>query len=472
MTINPELQELFARRERYVMQSKAAAKLGNIEQATKYGEQAKTAAKAIELIEEMDGLAGKAYTPTSQRPELPGAGQQPGMDGGDAVKSAKAAYTIRYGDPDVATLQILREVNGNDHEAQLAMQRRTFKAFLHRGDADMEKSEKALLRQIILTPKVVRRAVMDGTDDVAAIKATMIETASSLGGYIVPVDFQDRIIERLQGMTVMRGRAQVDTTSSDKVEIPTATGGDDQHTSAVRVTWVNEKPTSSQGETNLTFGSEAIPIHTVMAKTWVSRNLVEDAAFDVESYLVRKFAEAQAIDEDNKFLVGNGAGTPQGMLPGGINALSLTEKVSGNASALTIDGLISLYYGIASQYRQNAVWVAERSTYEAIMKLKTAGNDYFWTPFQYVGGANGQPLTLMGKPVLEQEAMPSVAANAYPILFGDLGAYQIFDRVGMSVERYLDSATAGINTIQFLMRRRLGGQVTEPWRLAVQKVST
>lgn len=469
--MNTELQELFSRRDRYTSQAKAAAMLGDTERANKFKEQAVKANDAIKVIEEVEGLnTEKSFT---GRPALPGSGEGTMTNGDDsASKSAKAAYVVRFGNPDAAVEQILSEVNGKDHEFQYARQRRAFKAFLHFGDADMDRSEKALLKQIILTPKIIRRAIAEGADDVAAIKSTMVESVSSLGGYIVPVDFQDRVIERLQGMTVMRGRAQTDTTSSDKVEIPVATGGDDQYTSAVRVTWVNEKPTSTQSETNLTFGSEAIPIHTVMAKTWVSRNLVEDAAFDVESYLVRKFAEAQAIDEDNKFLVGTGAGCPQGILPGATNALSLTEKVSGSGSALTIDGLISLYYGIASQYRQNAVWVAERSTYEAIMKLKTAGNDYFWQPFQYVGGANGQPMTLMGKPVLEQEAMPSVAANAYPIVFGDMAAYQIFDRVGMSVERYLDSATANINTIQFLMRRRLGGQVTEPWRLAVQKVST
>jgi HK97 family phage major capsid protein len=56
-------------------------------------------------------------------------------------------------------------------------------------------------------------------------------------------------------------------------------------------------------------------------------------------------------------------------------------------------------------------------------------------------------------------------------VFGDLTGYTIVDRIGMTVERYLDSATARQNLVYYVMRRRLGGQVTEPWRLAAQLVS-
>jgi len=276
----------------------------------------------------------------------------------------------------------------------------------------------------------------------------------------------------MKGQTIMRGRAAVDQTSRDMVEIPVSTGGDDQYTSAVRVTWVDETPVAGQSATNLTFGLESIPIHTVMAESALGRNMLEDAAFDVEGYLTRKFAEASAIDEDNKFLVGVGAGTPQGILPGGTNALGLTEVVSGAAADVTWDGLINLMYAVPSQYRNKAVWIAERATYRNIAKLRTSTTgEYLWQPFQFVGGAEFVPPRLMGAATLEQEGMPSIAANTYPIIYGDPGAYQIFDRVGMTVERYLDSATARTNTIIYVMRRRLGAQVLEPWRLAVQKVS-
>ena len=270
----------------------------------------------------------------------------------------------------------------------------------------------------------------------------------------------------------MRGKASVDQTSRDMVEIPVSTGGDDQYTSAVRVTWVDETPVDGQAGTGLTFGLESIPIHTVMAEAGLGRNMLEDAAFNIENYLTRKFSEASSIDEDNKFLVGLGAGTPSGILPGGTNALGLTEVVSGSGSDFTWDGLINLMYAVPSQYRNKAVWIGERNSFRNIAKLKNSSGEYLWQPFQFSGGADFAPPRLLASATLEQEGMPSVASAAYPLVYGDPAGYQIFDRVGMTVERYLDSNTARKNMIIYVMRRRLGGQVTEPWRFAVQKIST
>jgi HK97 family phage major capsid protein len=146
--------------------------------------------------------------------------------------------------------------------------------------------------------------------------------------------------------------------------------------------------------------------------------------------------------------------------------------VSGSGTALTWDGLIDLMYAVPSQYRSGGVWIAERNTYRDIAKLKNGANEYLWNPFQFAGGADGAPPKLLSSVTLEQEGMPSVAANAYPLIYGDPKGYQIFDRIGMTVERYLDSTTARTNTIIYVMRRRLGGQVVEPWRFAVQKISS
>jgi len=260
------------------------------------------------------------------------------------------------------------------------------------------------------------------------------------------------------------------------VSIPVSTGGDDQYTSAVRVTWVDETPAAAASETNLTFGMENIAIHTVMATTPISRNMLEDAFFDVEDFLATKYAEAAGIDEDNRFLTSAGGASPLGILPGSANTLSLTEEDTGNANLLTWDGegaavtkrgLIGLVYAIASQYLPRARWLMERATVEYIRTMKDGAGNYLWEPDQQAG----QPLMLLGYPVYMQEAMPSIAADAYPILFGDFGGYYIADRVGMTVERFLGGTEAELNTVKFVMRRRLGGQLVETYKLAAQKVS-
>jgi len=477
------MSELLIKKANLLQQAKAALTAGNLEEGKKFRLEAETAQALYDETNSVDASIAKAAELV--RPPLPGANADSGMfvqvNGNGSAKtfdpaalgvaSIEAAYVKRFGEPDAAVKAILTELHGSNYRQSYWDQRRAFSHYLRRGDQGLSRDEYKQLKTIVLTPNAVHDALLLGADNVATLKATLVEAIDTLGGFAVPVDFQARIIERMKGTTIMRGKASVDQTSRDMVEIPVSTGGDDQYTSAVRVTWVDETPIAGQAATNLTFGLESIPIHTVMAEAGLGRNMLEDAAFDVEGFLSRKFAEAAAIDEDNKFLVGVGAGTPQGILPGGTNALGLTEVVTGAAADMTWDGLINLMYAIPSQYRSKAVWIGERNTFRNIAKLKNSAGAYLWEPFQYVGGTEFAPPRLMGSSTLEQEGMPSAAANAYPLIYGDPGGYQIFDRVGMTVERYLDSATARNNMIIYVMRRRLGAQVLEPWRLAVAKCS-
>lgn len=260
------------------------------------------------------------------------------------------------------------------------------------------------------------------------------------------------------------------------MELPKATGGGSQYRDAVTVTWVDETPTAGAAATNLTFGLERVPIHTVMAETFLSRNLVEDAAFNIVQWLAESYAQAMAMDEDNQFLVGDGNGKPEGILPSsGITALGTGQRVSsGVADALAWDGLASMAWKLDAQYRQNAAWIGEKASYEAIAKLKDGDGQYLWREAygnNATQGGPSAPRTLLGYPVLEQEGMPTIAASAYPLLLCDLRGYVVADRIGLSIERYLDSSTARINQVVYVARRRLGGQVLEPWRFAVQYVS-
>jgi len=309
--------------------------------------------------------------------------------------------------------------------------------------------------------------------DVKAMKSTMIESSDTLGGYVVPEDWRANIISRMMGLTVVRPYANRMTTSLEVVPMPKMTGGGDQYRDAVRVTWIDEVPTAGTADTNLTLGQDSIRVYTVQAETFLSRNLVEDAAFNLISWLSESFAQAQAIDEDNKFLISNGLGTPAGILTDSQTRSSTTiaEDNSGSNSTVTFDGLKAVPWSLAGQYRQNARWVGNRATWEIVDKLKDGEGNYLWKD-KGNQGTTPAPQRLLGWPVHEQEGMPAATTqNNYPIIFGDFSGYTICDRIGMSVERYLDSGTARTNTVLYYARRRLGGKCMQPWKFVVQKVS-
>ena len=428
-------------------------------------ERTKLLAEAEALMQRaQEAKSAEAIIAEVSKPVMP-AGLPMGDGEGNAPKPAaetKAVnplYVMQYGEADAAVKSVLRDLHGADYEQKRWDQRVGFVKYLRTGQGEG--------REFLWTPETISLALAEG-QDVKAMKTVMVEAVDTLGGYVVPEDFRAEMISRMAGYTVVRPLARVVSTSRDSVEFPVATGGGDQYRDAVRVTWVDETPAAATAATNLTFGLKKVPVHTVMAETFLSRNLVEDAAFNIVAWLTESFASAQAIDEDNKFLKNDGMGSPQGILLSDTarSTTSINEEASGNASALTSDGLIGLVYDIAAQYRQNARFVAARATYKAIRKLKTGDGEYLWERNYQAG----QPERLLGYPILEQEGMPAVTATYYPVLFGDFRGYFIVDRVGMSVERYLGGEEARINQVLYIARRRLGGQCMEPWRFAAQRV--
>jgi len=383
--------------------------------------------------------------------------------------TTKAVSNIRYGELEPAVKAVITDLYGNDYDNDRMEQIKAFNLYMRGRDHQISQKGWDLLRKIILTPDYVKSAILAGVD-VSFMKSTMVEAIDTLGGYTVPVDYVEKIIQRKPGMVVMRGRAMQMNTSRDRVQIPVATGGDDQYTSAIRVTWVDETPSSAAvSETNPTWGLEGIPVNTAMATVPMSKNLLEDSAFNLSSYVTEQFANAKLIAEDNAFLTGDGVGKPQGVLIGGLAPTAgVTVVNSGAAATLTFNGLIALMFGIASQYKSGAVWIAERQTYQIIAQLQDNEGNYLWTEMRG-NNASGLPNTLRGFPVLEQQSMPTVAAGTYPLLFGNPDGYQIVDRLGMTVQRF--DVLPGQNTLQFELKWRVGGQLVAPWQMAAQLVS-
>jgi HK97 family phage major capsid protein len=109
---------------------------------------------------------------------------------------------------------------------------------------------------------------------------------------------------------------------------------------------------------------------------------------------------------------------------------------------------------------------------KAIAKLKDSQNRYLFAAGVTSDGlATARPATLLGFPIIESDFMPDVAANSYPVIFGDLAGYYLVQRVGFSIQ-VLNEVKAAQNQVSIVGRMRVGGQVAEDWRIKIQKVST
>ena len=372
-----------------------------------------------------------------------------------------AAYISRFGEEDAVKSAIYGDVIGPDYRQFLFDQNRAFAKYLRHGPDGLSTDEvKSLKTQVFPLDQIYKMAI-EG-HDTPAIKTTMVEAQGTLGGYAVPPNVQQNIITRLPGLTAVRGNGAVVITlnSSNSVEIPRYTGGDDRYVGALRGQWGTE--TQSPSEQNATLDMVQVPADVYTYKVPMSQSLVEDAA-NLVALVQNTIATTLSVDEDDAFLVGDGVGKPYGILPAGSNTLSLTEVNSGNASLLTADGIKSLKRGVATQYRKNGKWIGNSDTYSDIEQLKAGDGHYLFEDLSETD-------LLLNRQALESEAMSDVAANAFPLLFADLSGYTIVERLGLTIVRFQDSYT-GINKVEFHVRRRVGGRLAEPWKFAVQKVS-
>lgn len=304
-------------------------------------------------------------------------------------------------------------------------------------------------------------------------RKTLTEGSDSAGGFLVPEDYQTELIKKMATMATIRSRARVATTGRDIAKWPKVHyTTDDKYTSGVRLTWTGESPATSSVHrvTDPVFGLYTIPVHTAMASMPMSNDLIEDSAFDIVGVSSDLLAEAFTLDENNAFLNGSGIGRPMGILTQ-VDGDGPASVVSGTAATLLADGIIDLAYALPAQYEAGSVFVMAKGTEKIIRKLKDSQNNYLWPVWPQQGNFAAVSKELLGFPTLRDEFMPAVAANSYPIIFGDLKGYLILDRVGLSVQRLTDSAYAELNLTGLLARKRVGGQVIEPWRMKVQKVS-
>lgn len=283
---------------------------------------------------------------------------------------------------------------------------------------------------------------------------TLVVGTDSAGGYLAPTSYYAEIIKSVVEWSPVRQVARILPTSTKSSEFPKQTGN-------VTGSWTSEIGTRSE-DTGLTFGLEEIPNHELTALVKVSRQQLEDSAFNLEAFLAQEFAEQLAKAEGTAFISGNGIGKPRG-----ISYDTTNHTASGSAAALTAAGLVDCFYALADGYAKNATWLMRRATIGKIRALVSTTGEFLWTP-----GLNSteSPL-LLGRPVLECADMPAVGAGAFPIVVGDFKrAYYISDRVGLEIQR-LTELYAASGTVGFLARMRVGGQVVNTNALRFQEVA-
>lgn len=296
----------------------------------------------------------------------------------------------------------------------------------------------------------------DGLRGLAVEEKAMSTAVAADGGYLVDPQTAETVQGVLRGASSLRAVASVVTVDATAYDVLI------DH-SDIGAGWADETTVTETGTPQL--DRISIPLHELSALPKASQRLLDDSAFDVESWLAGRIADKFARAEAASFVSGDGVGKPTGILSYTAvadatwswgNLGYVATGASGDFAATDpADAIVDLVYALGARYRANATFVMNSKTAGAVRKMKDADGRFLWSD----GLAAGEPARLMGYPVLICEDMPDIAADATAIAFGDFGAgYTIAERPDLRILRDPFSAKPHV---LFFATKRVGGDVTD-----------
>lgn len=280
--------------------------------------------------------------------------------------------------------------------------------------------------------------------------AALYEGSNSGGGYAVPIQVSDLIVPLAPAEIGVREIASVIGTAMDiKIPQKSAFGG------GIAVKTESGSSAHLFAESDPSLGQFTLSAFMLGGVDTISWELAQDVPL-FQQFCVEDLLKSIAVFEDNKFVNGSGSGEPQGLL-GNVGA-GVTGVLVGSDGYLSelMAALFDVLGTLNAVYHPNASWLMNRATATSLRKQQMESNLFnpLWTR---VGNRD----YLLGYPVQYSAAMPTIAAAATPVLFGDFKAgYIIGDRGGSGISmKILDQPLATQGQIQLLAYERTDGRV-------------
>jgi HK97 family phage major capsid protein len=285
-----------------------------------------------------------------------------------------------------------------------------------------------------------------------AIRNTMSTTTSSQGGYTVPTLVADRFADLLKDYSGVRRVAEV---------LKTATGGPLGYPTSDGTAETAELVAENAAATALdpSFGNASLQTWKYSSKfVAVPFELLYDSSIDIEAFLLRRFASRIGRLSNTHFTTGTGTGQPTGFTGA---AGSGKVGTTGETTSVIHDDLVDLVHSVNTAYRQSPVGLAFQMadvTFKFIRKIKDATTN---RPV-YLPSDGVQPETLLGYPVVVNDDIAVMAANAKSIFFGNwFECYKVRDSLDVTLLRIADSVYITKGQIGFLAFARIGGNLVD-----------
>lgn len=284
------------------------------------------------------------------------------------------------------------------------------------------------------------------------ISNVLQEGVDADGGYLVPEELDRKLVEKLEEENIFRKLAdKIQTHGERKINIADTTPA---------ASWIEEGGAIQFSDA--TFSQIVLDAHKLHVAIKVTEELLYDNVFNLQEYIIKKFAQALSNAEEDAFLNGNGTGRPTGIFNatgGGQVSVTLED------ATIKADDITTLIYNLKRPYRKNAKFIMNDQTISAIRKLKDNNGAFMWQPSIQLG----EPDKIMGYPVYTSQFCPKMEAGKSFMAFGDFSYYKIGDRGTRSFAE-LKELFAGNGMVGFLAKERVDGKLVLPEAVQIMKV--
>jgi HK97 family phage major capsid protein len=275
-------------------------------------------------------------------------------------------------------------------------------------------------------------------------QAALSEGSDSAGGFLVPTEVEQTIIDLRETFGVFRRKAKVVPMGRDTKTQPVRSSG-------ITASWVGENDEISASDK--AWKQLNLVARKLAALTRYSNELSEDATISIGDDLTREFAYAFAVAEDQAGFLGDGTSTygHQTGLKNAIGAGSIHTALAGNISFVKFDledfeaviGKLPEYPGI-----EPAWYISKPGYWNSMVRLMAAQGGTTWEKT-----ATGQMVPMfLGYPVEYVHVMPTATTdtiNTIHAYLGDLAMAAILgNRRGLTIQlsdqRYFEYDQIGI----------------------------
>lgn len=287
----------------------------------------------------------------------------------------------------------------------------------------------------------------------AMIRNTMSTTTGNQGGYAVQTSVASELVDLLKGYRGVRDVASyLRTENGAALSYPSSDG------------------TSEEGEIIAENGSATgadpvfgtVPVNTFKfgsKKIGVPIELLQDATIDIVSFINNRIRDRIGRIQNKKFSIGTGTGEPYG-----ITVAASVGKTGTTGQTLTViyDDLVDLTESVDYAYDNGGLkFMLSQNVRKVVRKIKDTAGRPIWTPSYDAGVSARTPDQLLGYDVVLNNDMPTPAASAKSIAFGDFSKYLVRDAMEVTLFRFEDSVFVSAGQIGFLAWARAGGNLLD-----------